>query len=74
MNSGYVHNDGTAKNASSDTKENFLFGGLPWSGLTYSSDHRLTAKQKISTSRSLRLCDENSIFDKNELGKNGGSQ
>jgi len=50
------HDYGTAKNACSDTRENFLFGGLS------------PPNKKITSLRPRRLCGENSILDKNDLG------
>jgi len=48
------HGYGTAKNACSDTKESFLFGGLS------------PPNKKITSLRPRRLCGENSILDKND--------
>jgi hypothetical protein len=58
INSRYAHNYGTVKNACSDTKESFFFGGLS------------PPKKKLPSPRPLRLCGENSILDKNETKSN----
>jgi hypothetical protein len=47
------HSYGAAKNACSDTKESFLFGGLS------------PPNKKITSLRPRRLCGENSFLDKN---------
>jgi hypothetical protein len=54
------------KNACSDTKESFSLGGFS-PAFAEAASRRQAAKQKTSTLRPLRLCDENSILDKNDI-------